>query len=120
MQLPLKIKRGENMTDTNKKLGKRIQELRKLRGLTQSKLAELIEVEVVTISRIENGSRFPKKENLENIAKVLNVEIKDLFDFEHHQTKAYLTAEIQKMIKVAKLNDLKYIYNLLKSYFNKQ
>lgn len=120
MQLPLKIKRGENMTDTNKKLGKRIQELRKLRGLTQSKLAELIEVEVVTISRIENGSRFPKKENLENIAKVLNVEIKDLFDFGHNQTKAYLTAEIQKMIKVAKLNDLKYIYNLLKSYFNKQ
>ena len=114
------MKRGENMTDTNKKLGKRIQELRKLRGLTQSKLAELIEVEVVTISRIENGSRFPKKENLENIAKVLNVEIKDLFDFEHNQNKAYLTAEIQKMIKVAKLNDLKYIYNLLKSYFNKQ
>lgn len=108
------------MTDTNKKLGKRIQELRKLRGLTQSKLAELIEVEVVTVSRIENGSRFPKKENLENIARVLNVEIKDLFDFGDHQTKAYLTDEIQKMIKVAKLDDLKYIYNLLKSYFNKQ
>ena len=107
------------MTDTNKKLGKRIQELRKLRGLTQSKLAELIDVEVVTISRIENGSRFPKKENLENIAKVLNVEIKDLFDFEHYQTKTYLIAEIQKMIKIAKINDLKYIYNLLKSYFNK-
>lgn len=107
------------MTDTNKKLGKRIQELRKLRGLTQSKLAELIDVEVVTISRIENGSRFPKKENLENIAKVLNVEIKDLFDFEHHQTKTYLIAEIQKMIKIAKINDLKYIHNLLKSYFNK-
>lgn len=106
------------MTDTNKKLGKRIQELRKLRGLTQSKLAELIEVEVVTISRIENGSRFPKKENLENIAKVLNVEIKDLFDFEQNHTKAYLISEIQKMIKVAKLKDLKYIYDLLKSYFS--
>ena len=43
------------MSDTDKKLGKRIQELRKSRGLTQSKLAELIDVEVVTISRIENG-----------------------------------------------------------------
>jgi len=105
------------MTDTNKKLGKRIQELRKLRGLTQSKLAEMIDVEVVTISRIENGSRFPKRENLENLADALNVEIKDLFDFEHNQTKAFLVKEIQKMIKLAKVEDLRYIYKLLKSYF---
>ena len=107
------------MADLNKKLGKRIQELRKLRGLTQSKLAELLDVEIVTISRIENGSRFPKKENLENLAKVLNVEVKDLFDFEHNQTKAHLISEIQKMIKVAKLDDLKYIYKLIKSYFSR-
>ena len=107
------------MTDTNKKLGERIQQLRKLRGLTQSELAELIDAEVVTVSRIENGARFPKKENLENLANALNVEIKDLFDFEHNQTKAYLTKEIQKMIKSAKLDDLKFICKLLKLYFGR-
>lgn len=56
---------------------------------------------------------------MEKIAKVLNVEIKDLFNFENNQTKAYPVAETQKMIKVAKLNDLKYIHKLLKSYFNR-
>lgn len=75
------------MSNTSKKLGKRIQELRKIHGFTQSQLAEMIAVEVVTVSRIENGSWFPKKENLENIAKALNVPIKDLFDYEHKTTK---------------------------------
>lgn len=108
---------GDNMTDIDKKLGKRIQELRKRRGMTQQKLAELVNVEVVTISRIENGSRFPKKENIESIADALNVEIKDLFDFENPQTKIFLTNEIARMMKLASCEDLKYIYRLLKLHF---
>lgn len=105
------------MANTSKQLGKRIQELRKIRNLTQSQLAELIDVEVVTVSRIENGSRFPQKENLENIAKALNVEIKDLFDFEHHKTKSELNKDIQKMLKSANQEDLKYVQRLLTFYF---
>ena len=105
------------MLDLNEKLGQRIQELRKSKGITQSKLAELINVEVVTLSRIENGSRFPKKENIQNIANALNVRIKDLFDFEHIETDEYLFKSIQNMLKTASLEDLKYIYRLLKLYF---
>ena len=104
------------MTTTTKKLGKRIQELRKQRNLTQSQLAEKINVEVVTISRIENGSRFPKRENLENIARTLNVPIKDLFDFEHHAGKSLLLKEINAMLKSVKLEDIQYFYRILKMH----
>ena len=105
------------MTDITNKLGKRIQELRKSKGFTQSQLAELISVEVVTISRFENGIRFPKKENLERIAQVLNVEIKDLFDFGHHKTKTDLKKDIQNLLKNASLEDLQYVHRMLHFYF---
>ena len=105
------------MDDISKKFGQRILELRKLKGYTQSELAEMIDVEVVTISRIENGSRFPKKETLQNIANVFNVEIKELFDFEHFQSQTNLIKYIQEMISFADTKDLMYIYKFLKIYF---
>ena len=105
------------MLDINKKFGLRIQELRKSKGITQAKLAELINVEGVTMSRIENGSRFPKKENIQSIANALNVKIKDLFDFEHQETKETLINNIQNIIQNATLDDLKYISRLLEFYF---
>lgn len=105
------------MADISRQLGKRIQELRKAKGLTQSELAEMVNTEIVSISRIENGQRFPKKENIENIASALKTDVKDLFDFEHHKTQEDLEKNIQIMIKNSDIKDLKYIYRLLKIYF---
>ena len=105
------------MTDISNKFGKRIQKLRKLKGLTQAEMAELLNVEIVTISRIENGSRFPKKENIENLAKVLDVNIKDLFDFDYYKSKENLIKNIEKMINISDIEDLEYIYRLLTFYF---
>lgn len=104
------------MNNISKKLGKRIQELRKMHNFTQSQLAESVGVEVVTISRIENGNRFPQKENLENIAKVLNVSIKDLFDYEHYTTKSDLLKEIQGVLKNSSIAEIQYFYRMLRLY----
>jgi len=101
------------MTGMNKKLGKRIQELRKYKGLTQSQLAEQINVETVTISRIENGSRFPKKENLIKLAEALDVEIVEFFDYEHHKSKGELLKEIKEILNNCSTKDLEYFYRLL-------
>lgn len=40
-------------------LGKRIKEIRKKRGLTQEKLAELAGIETPSLSNIENGKNYP-------------------------------------------------------------
>ena len=69
--------------DNKKKLGKRIKELRKNAGLTQEQVAEQIEMEQNTISVIESGRNFPTLMTLEKIAKVLNVELSDFFDYEY-------------------------------------
>ncbi|WP_136513732.1 helix-turn-helix domain-containing protein [Geomonas edaphica] len=64
-------------------LGFRIREVRKLRGLSQEKLAEKVGVDPKQISRIEGGKSAPSLDTLEAIAKHLQVEMKDLFDFQH-------------------------------------
>ena len=64
-------------------LGMRIREVRKLRGLSQERLAEKVGVEPKQISRIEGRKSAPSLDTLEAIAKHLQVEMKDLFDFQH-------------------------------------
>ena len=64
------------------KLAKRIQELRKRRGLTQEKLAEITGIKYKYFQTIE-GKNSPnmRVETLEKIAKVLKIEISFLFKF---------------------------------------
>ena len=95
------------------KLGKRLQELRKINNLTQSQFAEMVGVEVMTISRIENGSQYPKPETLEKFSKVLNIEIKDLFSFESCKTKEELMEKINRMLRNSTIQDLKFYNNLI-------
>lgn len=61
-----------------KELGLKIQELRKLKGMTQEDLAEKTGLSVRTIQRIESGEVDPRSYTLNQIAEALGVEITDL------------------------------------------
>ncbi|HAK63411.1 MAG TPA: hypothetical protein DCO82_09260 [Alphaproteobacteria bacterium] len=56
-----------------------IKKWRTRRGLTQERLADLIETTKTSISRWENGTRDPTTQALAAIAYVLDIEIADLF-----------------------------------------
>ena len=62
-----------------KLLGKRVQKMRKLAGLTQEELAEKVNVSRAYIGYIEQARNTPSLELLEKIAKVLRVDMKELF-----------------------------------------
>jgi len=64
-------------------LGMRIREVRKIRQLSQEKLAAMVGVEPKQISRIEGGKSAPTLDTLDAIARELQVEMKDLLDFQH-------------------------------------
>lgn len=101
----------------NKKLlGKRIKELRKEAGLTQEKLAELIEIETTSLSGIESGRHFPSLSTVEKIAKSLNVEMKALFDFGHLLPTEQMKANIIKNIDKLSDNNLLFIYRFFEGY----
>lgn len=70
------------MNNIKKRLGRRIQELRKSHKLTQEQLAEKIEIGTSNISYIETGKFYSTPDTLSKIAKALNVEIYELYMFE--------------------------------------
>jgi transcriptional regulator with XRE-family HTH domain len=63
-------------------LGKRITNLRKSQNLTKVQLAFEINTSESNIRRIEKGSINVGVKTLYKIAKALNIEMKELFDFE--------------------------------------
>ncbi len=99
----------------NKKLGQRIKELRVAKNLKQSQLADILEMERSNLTRIERGNQRPNDENLEKIAKILNVKIKDLFDFEHILTIEDLKQKVLSKIDNLSQKELEYIYKTLEN-----
>ena len=73
------------MAKLQKLLGTRVYELRKRVKLTQAQFAERAGVSNDTISRIERGIRSPSFDVLERIAKGLDVEVRELFDFSNRK-----------------------------------
>jgi transcriptional regulator with XRE-family HTH domain len=71
-----------------KKLGQRIASLRKGRKLTQEQLAEAVGCSVEFISLVERGVNAPSVSGLEKFAKILKVEVRELFTFEEKKPSA--------------------------------
>ena len=101
--------------DNKKKLGKRIKELRKNAGLTQEQVAEQIEMEQNTISVIESGRNFPTLMTLEKIAKVLNVELSDFFDYEYLADIDSIRCYVQNKFQQLNETKLRQLFKYMKT-----
>jgi len=62
-----------------KLLGKRIAHFRRRAGLTQEQLAEKLDYSVDFISKVERGINAPTLLRLEDMAKILGIELWQLF-----------------------------------------
>ena len=105
------------MKDTLVALGKRIAYLRNKRGLTQEKLAELVNYSTNHIGKLESARTNPSFELLVNISKALDVELAELFDFSEYQNNEYIKREFSNLITSdnANLKQLYRIYRCLNS-----
>jgi len=103
------------MNDIKKLLGKRIKELRRVQGISQQHLAELANIDQRSLSHIECGDTFPSKALLD-IATALNIELKDLFDFEHLEMNPQSMAEyIKSNVDYLPQEYLAAVYRMVKS-----
>jgi transcriptional regulator with XRE-family HTH domain len=59
--------------------GKRLAELRKARGFTQSEFAEELDISRLSLAYFETGRRWPRPITLQKLAKGLRVSVADLF-----------------------------------------
>ena len=64
------------------KIGKFIQQRRKIKEITQSKLAEKLNISDRAISKWENGNCMPDASIIPKLCKILNITINDLFSGE--------------------------------------
>ena len=67
--------------DSYKKLGLNISYYRKLRGLTQMQLAELLDIDRSHMSAVELATTAPSLDLIFSVCEKLDVSPKELFDF---------------------------------------
>lgn len=77
-------------------IGDNIKLLRRIRGLSQKELAELINVAPATLWNIENGTRNPSLDMLYKLADALCVSIINLLLSKEEIDRFYYDAEIEK------------------------
>jgi len=102
--------------DIKRKLGNRIQFLRKLKGFTQENFAELIDIEPQSLSNIERGKFAPSIETLQKIANTLGVEIFELYLFENGEILDSMRMELIEAINKSKI----VTYDLYKYYYREK
>lgn len=62
-------------------IGSAIKTLRKERGISQKKLAEMCDISANALSQIESNTSFPQKSTIEKISKALNYPVSYLLFF---------------------------------------
>ncbi|MFM9277993.1 helix-turn-helix domain-containing protein [Paenibacillus jiagnxiensis] len=73
------------MEQTLKRIGRRIRAFRKLKGLTQEQLAELVGTNFSYIGKIERGEYNVKIQTLEKIANALGVRLSALLSLSEYK-----------------------------------
>ena len=102
------------MDSLKRNFGLRVRELRKSAHMTQEQLAEKLGMDTPNVCRMENGTHIPQTKNLVKLAEILNVEIKELFEYAHLQSKSELVKKINSFLKTATLKDAELVYKFIK------
>lgn len=76
--------------DDPKLIGKRIQQARRRKGLTQLQLAVAAQITNASVSRLENGVQVPRSGTALRLAKALDVDVVDLVGSTHVVEKTQL------------------------------
>ena len=97
-------------------LGEKVKRLRKMKGYTQEKFAEMINITPRNLNRIESGENFVTSETLDRIISTLNVPADVLFSYEHLKDEEEMVAEIYNFVDKIKLfpNQLEKAYRILR------
>ena len=82
--------------DDRKLLGKRIKSLRKLKGYTQERLAEIMDISSNYLAGIERGEANPTLSLLERLSVGLEIPLPELFQY--HPEEGYQPAQLRRQL----------------------
>lgn len=95
------------------KIGSKIKNLRKIRGLTQKEMAEKLKIPHSTYSNYENDNREPNSEILEKIAQTLNISISELITGNTLKNYDVINKNSEEKLKEQRINNIVNAYTNL-------
>src|SRR5574344_571536 len=99
------------MYNLKERIGTRLRELRKIRGIRQNQLAEMIDLDPRSISRIEVGGNYPSFDSLSKICKILGCDINYFFYDDGEKTYKNI---LHKYIDTLSNDDIEVIIKMIK------
>lgn len=99
-----------------KEIGKIIKTFRKMSGLTQSQLAEIIEIDEKQLGKIERGVHYPSVPTFLKIIKILDIDIKNFYFEEYAQE--FSNDNLIAMLKNSTLAEVSLVQRLFKAVKN--
>jgi transcriptional regulator with XRE-family HTH domain len=102
--------------DERKRLGQRIKHLRRVRGDTQERLAERININPKYLSSIERGEENPTLDLLIRLATGLELELPGLFQYaQEGESRAQLRQHVERLIADLSEEELRRVVRVLEA-----
>ena len=91
------------MDDCRKLLARNMKKYRQILGISQTALAEKVGCSTTLIGNIEINKRFPSAENINRIAKALEIKVSDLFAEQEPESMKVMASKKELKGKFEKL-----------------
>lgn len=111
-----------NRKDLFSNVGRRVADLRKAAGMSQAEVAELADLSNESISRLERGVTMPSLEKLVKIVEAMNVEPKELLEWEKDREvseKDQLIRSLSDLLHTRTKSDVQMAYEIVARIFKK-
>ncbi|MDR0827098.1 MAG: helix-turn-helix domain-containing protein [Desulfovibrio sp.] len=102
------------MSDSLKRLGRRVRHFRTEKGLSQEKVAELSGISSKYMSDLERGEANVSVQVLERVAVNVGASAIDLLDNEHEAERKLLVQEIVSFLETTSDDKVKTVYRIMK------
>lgn len=95
----------------SKEMGQIIKLHRKMLGLTQFQLAELVEIDEKQLGKIERGKHYPSVPLFLKLLRILNIDITQFYLTKQDE----LSHNLSELLKISNKKELELVYNFLKT-----
>lgn len=103
--------------DLRKLLGRRLVEILANKKIKQRELAEKLDMDPQSVSRMVSGKHFPKVEHLEKIIDALNINPQELFTFTHVADDKELVEDIIRRLSSAPSSKIRMAHKIITALF---
>lgn len=97
--------------------GKKLEELLKNQKMKQCELAEKLEIDPQSISRMIAGKHFPKEENIEKMIQAFNITPEELFSFTQVADDNELIKDINRLLSNAPSSKVRMAHKIITAIF---